>query len=280
MIYIGLAGWGDHDDLYENVPAREKLSEYSSHFPIVEVDASFYAIQPEKNAIKWCMETPKEFKFIIKAYQGMTKHKLDDLPYKSYREMFTAFKQSLVPYIETNKLSFCLFQFPPSFHCTSENVHYLRWVKKEMENIPCAIEFRHGSWYKGEMKELTLRFLEEEGWIHTIVDEPQTLTGSIPTVLNTCKKEQVFIRFHGRNIYGWNAYGQANWRAVRYLYDYSKEELLEWVNHVLQLKKETKDIFIVFNNNSGGHASKNAKLFLNLLNIEYNQLNSSQMKLF
>lgn len=42
MIYIGLTGWGDHDSLYtDDIKARDKLSEYSSHFPVVEVDATF-----------------------------------------------------------------------------------------------------------------------------------------------------------------------------------------------------------------------------------------------
>ncbi|MCY7743856.1 DUF72 domain-containing protein, partial [Bacillus licheniformis] len=50
MIYIGLTGWGDHDSLYPpKTSSQNKLIHYSSHFPIVELDASFYAIQPERN---------------------------------------------------------------------------------------------------------------------------------------------------------------------------------------------------------------------------------------
>lgn len=65
MIYIGLTGWGDHDDLYQfGVSSRDKLSVYSSHFPIVEVDSSFYAIQPATNYRKWVFETPDSFFFI------------------------------------------------------------------------------------------------------------------------------------------------------------------------------------------------------------------------
>jgi uncharacterized protein YecE (DUF72 family) len=43
MIYIGLAGWGDHDDLYTGTSRQSKLERYAGHFPIVEIDASFYA---------------------------------------------------------------------------------------------------------------------------------------------------------------------------------------------------------------------------------------------
>ncbi|NOU72560.1 DUF72 domain-containing protein [Paenibacillus sp. LMG 31458] len=40
MINIGLAGWGDH----ELGGSKGKLREYGAHFPIVEVDTSFYAL--------------------------------------------------------------------------------------------------------------------------------------------------------------------------------------------------------------------------------------------
>lgn len=53
MIYIGVTGWGDHDSLYEaGVSSRDKLAVYAGHFPIVEVDSSFYAIQPTSNVKK------------------------------------------------------------------------------------------------------------------------------------------------------------------------------------------------------------------------------------
>ena len=73
MIQIGLTGWGDHPDVYaSSFSAKDKLIDYSAHFPIVELDATFYAIQPERNIRKWISETPETFRFIVKAYQGIT----------------------------------------------------------------------------------------------------------------------------------------------------------------------------------------------------------------
>ena len=95
MIYIGVTGWGDHDTLYPStIKPKDKLAEYSSHFPVVEVDASFYAVQPIRNAEKWVKETPDSFKFIVKAYQGMTGHQRGDIPFESKKDMFHAFKDS------------------------------------------------------------------------------------------------------------------------------------------------------------------------------------------
>src|SRR4051812_3533892 len=110
MIYIGVTGWGDHDSLYPvPIKSKDKLSEYSSHFLVVEVDASFYAVQPVSNASKWVRETPKNFRFVVKAYQGMTGHQRGDIPFKTRIEMFQAFKDSLKPYQDAHKLAMVLF---------------------------------------------------------------------------------------------------------------------------------------------------------------------------
>ncbi|PLR67101.1 DUF72 domain-containing protein [Bacillus sp. UMB0893] len=282
MIYIGLTGWGDHDTLYHRgIASGDKLKEYSGHFPIVEVDASFYAVQPERNAEKWVRDTPDSFKFIVKAYQGMTGHQRGDIPFDTKEEMFFAFNQSIKPYQAANKLAMVLFQFPPWFDCKKENVSYLRWCRERMGTIPVALEFRHQSWFEPNTYEKTLSFMEEEKWIHSICDEPQAGTGSIPAVLRATDKDRTLIRMHGRNVHGWTkpANGQ-DWREVRYLYRYNQEELKEWGEHLAELKRTTKDIYLLFNNNSGGDAADNAKQMIQLLNIEYKGLAPRQLDLF
>ncbi|MBR3378592.1 MAG: DUF72 domain-containing protein, partial [Bacillus sp. (in: Bacteria)] len=100
MIYIGLTGWGDHDSLYPpRIGSSQKLFHYASTFPIVELDASFYAVQPERNHEKWIKDTPDAFQFVVKAYQGMTGHQRGEIPFASKEEMFDAFILSLTPLI-------------------------------------------------------------------------------------------------------------------------------------------------------------------------------------
>lgn len=281
MIRIGLTGWGDHDSLYtERVSNRDKLLEYGAHFPTVEVDASFYAVQPERNGEKWVRETPASFKFVVKAYQGMTGHQRGEIPFESKEEMFAAFKASLAPYIRENKLAMVLFQFPPWFNCKKENVQYLRWCKQQMGEIPCAVEFRHQSWYQDAFIEGTLNFIKEEKWIHTVCDEPQAGEGSVPIVMHTCGHPIVLVRLHGRNVHGWQNKKQPNWREVRYLYRYNHKELLEWAERLKQLQKEAKEVYVLFNNNSGGDAADNAKEILEILGIEYEGLAPKQLGLF
>lgn len=281
MIYIGVTGWGDHDSIYpDGVKQSEKLAHYASHFPIVELDASFYAIQPKRNIEKWIAETPDTFQFVVKAYQGMTGHERGDNPFDSEQEMFDAFIQSIQPLYEANKLAMVLFQFPPWFELKKENVMQLRRIKKLMSDLPVALEFRHQSWFQPQFKEKTLSFMSTEGWIHSICDEPQAGDGSIPTVLHPTNVNATLVRFHGRNTYGWNRPKDKNWREVRYLYQYNKKELSEWVDHMRTLEKQCENVYVLFNNNSGGDAAQNAKEMIELLGIEYEQLAPRQLDLF
>lgn len=281
MIRIGLAGWGDHDDLYgEGIAGRDKLKVYSRHFPIVEVDSSFYAVQAESTYEKWANETPDEFGFIIKAYQGMTGHLRGKSPFSDEAEMFQAFMESIRPVQAAGKLKTVLFQYPPWFDCTRENVRKLRETKQRMGEIPVALEFRHQSWFAPEVREKTLSFMENEGWMHSICDEPQAGVGSVPTVLHPTVRAMTMVRFHGRNMEGWNQGGSSNWREVRYLYRYSRDELLEWKRYLEQLEAMTEEICVIFNNNSGGDAAANAKQLMELLGMEPKENAPKQLDLF
>ncbi|WP_060680653.1 DUF72 domain-containing protein [Virgibacillus halodenitrificans] len=283
MIYIGVTGWGDHHSLYPpELKSKDKLAEYSSHFPVVEVDTSFYAIQPIRNAEKWVKQTPENFRFVVKAYQGMTGHQRGDIPFETKEDMFKAYLESLVPYQNAGKLAMVLFQFPPWFDCRKENVNYLRYCKQRMGDIPIALEFRNQSWFSDEFRQSTLDFMEKEGWIHSIADEPQAGDRSIPIVPVVTNSNKTLVRMHGRNVHGWNKPKNAdtNWRDVRYLYKYNQEELLEWKQRIEKLTQESEDIIVLFNNNSGGDAAGNAKEFQGLMDIQYEGLAPRQLDLF
>ncbi|WP_186577755.1 DUF72 domain-containing protein [Aquibacillus kalidii] len=280
-ISIGLTGWGDHDSLYlDRESNRNKLASYSSHFPVVEIDTAFYAIQPQANYVKWVKETPENFSFVIKVFKSITGHDRLSLNNQKAKDLVEAFKESIQPVLSAGKLNAVLFQFPPWFDLNQNNIRKLKKIKSWMDDLPVAIEFRNRSWFLPSFKSDTLDFLTEEGWIHTICDEPQAGDGSIPVVLKATHPEKTLIRFHGRNVHGWNRNGRDDWREVRFLYKYNEQELLEWVNFVYQLQEETKHITVLFNNNSGGDAANNAKQFMKLLNITYSNLNPMQLDMF
>ncbi len=281
MIYVGCTSWGDHPTLYSEVTAaRDKLFDYSGHFPVVEVDTSFYAIPNPATVQKWCDETPANFKFIVKAYQGMTGHMQEDLPFETKNDMYNAFHDCLETFSKNGKLAFALFQFPPWFDCQEKHVKLLHYIRQQFLNKPIAIEFRNQTWFTAKMKGKTLDFLKELEFTHTICDEPQAGAGSVPFVL-AATNDIAFLRIHGRNVFGWRNIGHGeNWRKVRFLYDYNDEELQGLANSVKEVSAQCKEIYVVFNNNSGGHAADNAKRMIELLNIEYDQLSPKQLNFF
>lgn len=63
-------------------------------------------------------------------------------------------------------------------------------------------------------------------------------------------------------------------------YRYSNEELAQWQKNIEQLQHHSKHITVLFNNNSGGDASDNAKQLINMLDLSYEGLNPRQMGLF
>jgi uncharacterized protein YecE (DUF72 family) len=266
MILVGLAGWGEHDSIYPpGTTAKDKLRCYGMHFPVVEVDTTFYAIPPKERMSHWSEETPEGFRFIVKAYQGMTGHLRGKIDYENISDMYAAFGECLEPAIQAGKLGAALFQYPPWFDCTRDNVRILRETKQRMEGVTCALDFRHQSWFEPEFRERTLAFLKEEGWIHSVCDEPQAGPGSVPTVLQATDEDFTLVRMHGRNLSGWNQNGASNWREVRYLYDYNDAELTEWKTWLEDLQKQSKTVAMIFNNNSGGHAAGNARQLMRLL---------------
>ncbi|MFC7366075.1 MULTISPECIES: DUF72 domain-containing protein [Bhargavaea] len=281
MIRVGLTGWGDHPDVYSPTSKKtEKLQDYSGHFKVVELDSTFYAIQSERNIRKWIGETPDDFGFIIKAYQGMTGHHRGRLPYESEEEMFRLFRLSVGPMLEAGKLPMILAQYPPWFDCTKDNVGVLRKMREYLEGLDVAVEFRHQSWYSEKYREGTLEFLREQEFIHSVCDEPQAGDGSVPFVPAATREDKTLVRLHGRNTAGWKSNGRDDkkWREVRYLYDYNDSELAGLAEEISGIASE--DVYVVFNNNSGGHAAENAKRFMGIAGIETDRPGAQQLDLF
>ncbi|QYR22025.1 DUF72 domain-containing protein [Paenibacillus sp. sptzw28] len=260
MIAVGLCGWGDHPRIYKEAAAKNKLSAYAEWFSVVEVDSSFYAVQAPALMQKWADDTPAEFRFVVKAYQGMTGHSRGGgyKPFPDEAAMVQAFLESIAPLRAAGKLLAVLFQYPPWFNCTRPNVELLQAAKAAMGEVPCALEFRHQSWFVPGMREKTLDFIRREGWIHTVCDEPQAGEGSVPIVEAACDERVTLVRLHGRNTDGWRSAGQPNWRDVRYLYRYNELELKDWADRLRRLERLSETVCTLFNNNSGGDAADNA----------------------
>ncbi len=67
-----------------------------------------------------------------------------------------------------------------------------------------AVEFRNASWWNERNRESTLAFEREHGLVNVVVDGPQGVGNSVPTVWEVTSPELAIIRMHGRNHETWN----------------------------------------------------------------------------
>lgn len=75
MIRIGTSGWRYpewRDGFYRNVPQRLWLSHLAAHVATIEINSSFYRLQPPSHYRKWAAETPPEFTFAVKGPKLIT----------------------------------------------------------------------------------------------------------------------------------------------------------------------------------------------------------------
>lgn len=278
MITLGLTGWSDHPLIQRS--SNRKLIEYAGHFPVVELDTSFYAIPKQETIQSWINLTPEAFQFFPKAYGVLTLHKPYNEEFTTMDDAFEAYLEAFRPMLEQKKVKAFLFQFPPYFDCVKKHVNYLRYIKKMMKTLPVAVEFRHPSWFSDKNRERTLAFLKDQSWTNVIVDQPQTPNNSVPKVPEVTSPSLSVLRLHGRNYEGWLGENVTDWRAERTLYEYSMDELREFSELVKRLEKETNEVCVIFNNNSGGHAAKNAKELQDLLGLDFSGLAPKQLDLF
>jgi uncharacterized protein YecE (DUF72 family) len=153
-IYAGTSGWAYGSWRPGFYPAKLSAARFLSHYAgrlnSVEVNYTFRQLATEELLLRWAEATPANFRFAVKAHQGMTHRKR----LRGVEQATAEFLASLKPLRKAKKLGPVLFQLPPNFRC---DVGRLRdflaglppWVR-------AAFEFRHESWF-GEDVYATLR---------------------------------------------------------------------------------------------------------------------------
>lgn len=266
--------------------AEERLRYYSGIFDVVEVDSSYYAIPSEHTAGLWAERTPENFMFHLKAYGPLTGHstELPSIPHEirdkisaeslgkkritikdreTLAEIFRLFKKALIPLRSADKLGIVVFQYPPFFMHSTENMDYILFCKEMMADLTIGIEFRHGSWLAENRRKEVFTFLIKNGLTYIAADEPQYGTMATIPFVPEATSDISYIRLHGRNRESWLKRGIDT--SERYNYLYSEDELKSFVEPVRKLKGKTKTTHVMFNNCHGGFAMRNALRMKQLL---------------
>lgn len=267
--------------------AESRLRHYASLFPIVENDATFYAVPAARQSELWAARTPDDFTMNVKAFATLTTHHTDpkrlpkdvraelsaevlekkraypkDLGEEVHRELARRFREALEPLHATGKLGAVLFQYPPWFAISRDNKEEIVRAKSLLPDFRLAVEFRNATWMSERNREETLRFLRDHDLVYVSVDEPQGFPSSIPPVA-AATSDLAMVRFHGRNAETWRK--QTATAAERFKYSYSDTELAEWVPRIERLADDADEVQVLMNNCYSDFAVSNAKRIGELL---------------
>lgn len=270
--------------------AEARLQYYASRFNIVEVDSSYYAMPNERNSYLWAERTPDDFTFDFKAFRVFTQHptpanslpknlkeELDpelqrkgnlyyrDLPAELTDELWHSFESSLLPLDTVGKLGVVLFQFPPWFHPSSQQLDYISMCKDRLPQYRVAIEFRNNLWLSEKNQATTFDFLRRNDLPFVCVDEPQGFKSSVPPVAEITS-DIGLVRFHGRNSETWEKRGISP--AERFNYLYTEEELKPWAGKISELASQAREMHVLFNNCYQDKAVINARQICFMLSSE------------
>ncbi len=294
-LLVGTASWTDKSLIQSGrfypkgcSSAEDRLRYYADHFPIVEVDSSYYAMPSARNARLWVERTPPTFLFNVKAFRALTQHQTPpaalppdlrpapsaarnvyykDLPADVRDELWRRYVEAILPLAEAGKLGALHFQFPPWFTARRAHLDYLHEVRERLAPFPVAIEFRHRSWFTDTQREATLALEREARFVNVIVDEPQGHASSIPPIWEVTNDTLAIVRLHGRNTATWAAKGLAA-SSERFDYDYSDAELEALAAQILAIARRCRELHVIFNNNFEDQGVRNARTMLGLLGTQ------------
>jgi uncharacterized protein YecE (DUF72 family) len=221
---VGCCGWAG------------KQSSYLSHFPVIEIQSTFYHPPAPRFAAKWRSAAPPDFQFCMKAWQLIT-HTPSSPTYRRLRSPVSpGDRESLGSFRDTEQVwqawektremadilqaAVVVFQCPASFLPTPPNVrNFSRFFKKlGPQPFRLAWEPRGPSWPPEMIRDLCARF----GLIHCVD----------PFVNSPLYGDLVYWRLHGKGGYS---------------YRYTDEDLGQ-IGAMLSRQREVRAAYIMFNN--------------------------------
>ncbi|KAA2243330.1 DUF72 domain-containing protein [Chitinophaga agrisoli] len=209
---------------------KSRLCYYSSLFNSIEVNSSFYKIPQGATVKKWADSVTEDFVFTFKLWREITHVKglaynPADIP------RFLDVIDNAGP-----KKGCLLVQFPPSvtvdLFAEVEQLLEILQDNTRAHDWKVALEFRHPSWYIGEVYELADEY------------SCSIVLHDIPKSRNTQLNKQagfVYLRFHGPT---------GDYRG-----GYTDAFLQEQAARIGQWTKAGKAVYVYFNNTAGDAVS-------------------------
>jgi len=248
-ILIGTSGYSYKDwrGLFypEGVAQRKWLEFYAAHFPVVELNVTFYRLPPETTFAGWRDRTPEAFGFVLKGGRDITHYGR----LQGVEDRLKTFLERAV--LLGGKLKGCLWQLPPNLTVDTGRLEEF-CAALEAQSSPSvfhAFEFRHPSWF-GEETWAVLRghrmspVAADYPFLCQLHQEPL-----LPGVERRAGVEVeptgavLYVRLHGP--------------GSLYASGYTEEQLRHLVG--LFNRIAAPEAYVFFNNDVGGHAVRNAQ---------------------
>jgi len=236
--YIGTSGWNYktwRNSFYGDTPQKRWLRFCAERFSAIEVNGTFYRVQEKSTFKKWRDETPKHFVFAIKGHRYVTHNKkLLDVG-----EAVIRCRESSSPL--GKRLAAVVWQLPAFLKKDFGRLEKFANNLQHWNSTRHAIEFRHKSWFDGEVAEC----LNRHELAICMSDAPDwPMWEEVTTDL-------VYIRLHGH--------------SRKYASSYSKATLTKWATRTRNWLNENRDVHIYFDNDAEGAAPRNALTLLQML---------------
>jgi uncharacterized protein YecE (DUF72 family) len=293
-VLTGTCSWTDKTLVQETdwypqrtMSAEERLRFYAAHFPLTEVDSTYYAPPAEQQAALWAQRTPEGFRFDVKAYSLLTGHPTrpqslwkdlrEELPVEvqekrnlyakhlspeALQEAWRRFEAALRPLHDAGRLGAVLFQYPPWFTPRTENRTEIEKLRERLPDYRVCVEFRSPRWLAEQRdRERTLGLLEDRGLTFVCVDAPEV--SGLPRLFALTTPELFVVRFHGRSDSTWKA--GARTAAERFRYLYPEDELRELAQPIAERAREARESHLLMNNCYRDYGVRNAAQLRELL---------------
>jgi len=276
QIYIGTSGWvyNHWEGVFytENLtvkdynPPTTRLKYFSKYFKTTEINYSFYHLPQPTTYQKWYQETSADFIFSVKASRFIThikRLKNVEKPWKIFLENALNLKEKLGP---------ILFQFPPNFRATEENIKRLEdFLELIRAKLRCAAEFRHDSWCNQKIYNLLKKY--NVAWVIACPPIGWSLKA---TGRRACPPIGWSLKATGRRADS-PRYPKAEVVTANFIYirmhgpkvlfssKYTRKELQDLAQKIKKWLKNGLDVYCYFNNDAYGYAIENAKELLEIL---------------
>eukprot|EP00762_Andalucia_godoyi_P000399 ANDGO_03163.mRNA.1 UPF0759 protein YunF len=242
-IRVGCSGWSYRHWvgpglLYPNARSAEWFRHYSHRYDTVELNNTFYRLPPVTQFKKWQADAPPGFIFSLKYSRYGTHMKRLRDP----QAHVSVFLERIAPLYSVGPI---LVQLPPKFACDLERLRGFvdACLQLDAGNHDWVIEFRDPSWYNSKVFSL----LQEKNVGVCIHDA----LGHLSMDFSLCTSRTVYVRFHG---------------ILQPRGRYTAPYLQECAQKVCEMAQHGKNVWVYFNNDTGGWALHNSADFIRDVN--------------